>query len=269
MCGRMIVQVDGVSYYHQFSSQENGWEFVVAPDAYQDLGPRQDAREVRPTESVILHRVRDGELRPDPAFWTLVPPWTESVADLRPTREGPRLVPPPRTHFNSRRDTLLKSPGWRRLLSTQRGVLLADAFLEWSDEELLAGGGKRAGRYRLSRDRLMPLACVWNDVVVGGRTVATCSVVTVPPNELLASLPHHRMPAVLLGERLGAWLDPRTPDPERCLQTTLGEEFEATVLPADRYGELVPQTPPGGAKLRRPKVSPKTPDKPSLPDLFG
>jgi putative SOS response-associated peptidase YedK len=258
----MIVKVDGVNYYHQFSSQEHGWEFVVAPGAYQELGVRPAAREVRPTDPVVLHRVRDGELRPDPAFWTLVPPWTESVASVRETRDGERLVPPPRTHFNSRRDTLAKSAGWKRLLSTQRGVLLADAFLEWSDDELLAGAPKKAGRFRLTDDRLMPLACIWNDIRIGDRTVTTCSVVTVPPNELLASLPHHRMPAVLLGSALGAWLNPRTPDPELCLQTTLGPEFESTILPTTDYATLVPES-------RPPRRAPRPSPKPRLPDLFS
>lgn len=270
MCGRMIVQVNGVAYYHQFSSQEDGWEFVIAPDHYQDLGFQEEAREVRPTDPVTLHRVRDGALRPEQAFWTLVPPWTESATTLRETRDGARLVPPPQTHFNSRRDTLLKSSGWKRLLATQRGVLLADAFLEWSDEEMLAGGTKLVGRFRLSGDRLMPLACIWNEVQVGDRTVTTCSVVTVPPNELMATLPHHRMPAVLLGDRLGAWLDPRTPDPERCLQTTLGAEFEVHTLPAARYDELVPEAAGSRGFGDRPKkLSPKPPAKPPLPDLFG
>lgn len=263
MCGRMIVKIDGKAYYKQFSSQENGWDLVMAPERYQRLGDDEPAREVRPTDRVVLHRVLDGVLVPDEAFWTLVPPWTESATALRETGDGPRLVPPPQTHFNSRRDTLLKSPGWRRLLSTQRGVLLADAFLEWSDEEMLAGGTKLAGRFRLSRDRLMPLACVWNDIRIGGRTVTTCSVVTVPPNELMASLPHHRMPAVLLGSALGAWLDPHTPDPERCLQTTLGEEFESTILPAADYATLVPEARPA---RRLPRSSAKPP---LLPDLFS
>lgn len=68
MCDRMIVQVDGVSYYHQFSSQEDGWEFVVAPDIYQGLGIEDSAREVRPTDGVILHRVVGGALVPSDAI---------------------------------------------------------------------------------------------------------------------------------------------------------------------------------------------------------
>lgn len=261
MCGRMIVKIDGKAYHKQFSSQENGWELVVAPERYQHLGDQDPAREVRPTDRVLLHRVREGELVPEEAFWTLVPPWTDSGVTLRETPDGPRLVPPPHTHFNSRRETLLKSNGWRRLLAGQRGVLLADAFLEWSDDGMLAGSAKKAGRFRLTGQRLMPLACIWNEILLGERTVTTCSVVTVPPNELLASLPHHRMPAVLLGSSLGAWLDPRTPDPERCLQTTLGIEFESTILPATDYHKLVPEAHPP-RRVKRPS------SKPRLPELF-
>jgi len=271
MCGRMIVEIDGVAYFYQFSSQENGWEYDLAPERFQRMARDRSAREVRPTDEVILHRVVGRELIPEPAFWTLVPPWIDAPSSVKATPGGPRLVPPPQTHFNSRRDTLLKSSGWRKLLASQRGVVMANAFLEWSDVDMLAGAPKQVGRYALTGSRVMPLACIWNQVQAGSETILTCSVITVPPNPLLESLPHHRMPAILMGRALWEWLDPRTSDPERCLQTTLGAEFESTVLPASRYDDLVPEA---RARARTSsRTSRKQADlpasKPILPDLFG
>lgn len=36
-------------------------------------------------------------------------------------------------------------------------------------------------------------------------------MITVEPNELVADLPHHRMPAILPPSEWGTWLDPDTP----------------------------------------------------------
>ena len=36
-------------------------------------------------------------------------------------------------------------------------------------------------------------------------------MITVDPNELVADLPHHRMPAILSASEWAAWLDPATP----------------------------------------------------------
>jgi putative SOS response-associated peptidase YedK len=39
----------------------------------------------------------------------------------------------------------------------------------------------------------------------------TATVITTEPNELIAELPHHRMPAILAPSEWATWLDPSTP----------------------------------------------------------
>lgn len=39
----------------------------------------------------------------------------------------------------------------------------------------------------------------------------TASLIAVEPNELIAELPHHRMPATLAPSEWAAWLDPASP----------------------------------------------------------
>ena len=241
MCGRMVVLIDGLAYFHYFSSQEKGWTYRLAPTQYQtDPDWWRTPREVRPTESVLIHRLSGNEIDADWGFWSLVPPWIEDTCALVRTSQGNvRLVPPPRTHFNSRRDTLLKSPGWRRLLGSHRCVILADSFFEWSDTELLAGRPKLVGRFRLTNQRIMPLAGIWSTVRIEGAEVLTASVVTAEPNVQLASLPHHRMPAILLGQDLERWLDPTNPNPEDALHATPEAEITAEIVPAARYADLL------------------------------
>ena len=149
-------------------------------------------------------------------------------------------MPPPRTHFNSRKDTLTKSAGWKRLLQSNRCVLLAKGFFEWSDTDLLPKGHpKMAGRYSLTGDRLMPLAAIWSPVQVDGREILTVSVVTCEPNAQLAALPHHRMPGILLGNDLRSWMDPKTETPEQSLHATPESEIEVRTVVATKFRELV------------------------------
>jgi putative SOS response-associated peptidase YedK len=159
---------------------------------------------------------------------------------LTPTKSGElRLAPPPRTHFNSRKDTLLRSRGWQNLLHRNRCVVLIDSFFEWSDEEMLAGRPKMVGRYRLTYNRLMPVAGIWSTTRTPSGPVQTFSVITCEPNALLSALPHHRMPALLLGNDLQTWLDPTTEHPETVLHSTDPEEFDSILLPARNYPDLV------------------------------
>lgn len=245
----MIVVKDGRAYFHQFNSKAGEWEYVVAPDKYQQIdevirkwgAPSTDV--VAPTERVVLHRLVGREIVPEIAYWQLVPPWIEARASIVTTRSGqPRLRPPPRTHFNSRQDTLIGSPGWRRMLQRNRGVVFASSFLEWSDEAMLAGRDKLVGRFELADGQLMALAAIWSTVATSdGDQVQTCSIVTTGPNSLLEGLPHHRMPAILQGDELFRWLDPRTESPEGLLRPTPDDEIRAEILPAREYGRLLPR----------------------------
>lgn len=240
---------DGKAYFHQFNSREGAWEYAIAPDKYQQIdevirkwGNPND--EVAPTERVVLHRVVGNEVVPEVAYWQLVPPWIEARPSIVTTRSGqPRLRPPPRTHFNSRQDTLTGSPAWRRMLQRNRGVVFASSFLEWSDEEMLQGRQKLVGRFSLADGKLMALAAIWSTVTTSdGDHAQTCSIVTTAPNSLLEGLPHHRMPAILQGDDLFRWLDPLTERPECLLHPTSTEEIEAVILPAREYARLLPPT---------------------------
>jgi putative SOS response-associated peptidase YedK len=55
------------------------------------------------------------------------------------------------------------------------------------------------------------------------------TVVAVEPNELIAELPHHRMPAILAPSEWATWLDPTTPvaDLQALLRPAPSELMEA------------------------------------------
>jgi len=246
----MVVIKDGKAYFHQFNSKKGEWEFVLAPQKYQQLDDalrkfsNPDAppapEEIAPTQQVAIHRVIGNEIVPELAYWTLVPPWVNQPSETVATfAGGVRIKPPPRCHFNSRKDTLLKSRGWLNLLKRNRCVILIDSFFEWSDDELLAGRPKMVGRFGLTGGRMMPVAGIWSTTYTPAGAVQTCSVVTCEPNELLEGLPHHRMPAILQGDDLWSWLDPRTEHPENALHATASEEMEARIVSAKQMRDLV------------------------------
>jgi len=244
----MLVQDDdGRVYWEFFSSSEREWIRQLAPAQYQH-GPLKwtppKPRQVAPTESVSLFRWIGDQVVAQPSYWQLVPPWVREPTEVVTTRAGTtRLRPPPRTHFNSRMDTLISSPGWRRMLAHNRGVVFADAFFEWSDEDLLQPGQpKLAGRFELTGGRLMALAAIWSEAKTPDGLVPTCSIVTTGPNAALQGLPHHRMPAILHGEELFRWLDPKTEHPERLVHPTLDDEIVSTIVPASQFKELTPRS---------------------------
>ena len=54
------------------------------------------------------------------------------------------------------------------------------------------------------------------------------SIITVPPNKMLRSLPHHRMPAILKNEHIEKWLD-RKQNPLQFVNTTEDELMEFNI----------------------------------------
>lgn len=225
MCGRMIVIEDGVAYFHFFDKVE-GWVYQVAPEKYQQIA-RQKEKDLKPTEPTYLHVLEGTEVVPKLAYWTLIPPWIEEPTTVL----NGRIKAPSKTHFNSRKDTLLKSSGWKRLLGKNRGIILAKGFYEWSDDELRGKQEKLVGKFTLKNSDLMPIACIWSPINFENNRILTFSVITTEPNESLRNLPHHRMPAILKPSEIASWLNPMEKEPEQYLRTTADEEIESDIQP--------------------------------------
>jgi putative SOS response-associated peptidase YedK len=114
---------------------------------------------------------------------------------------------------------------FREAFQSRRCLVVADGFYEWHAD----GGRKRPYFIRLRSGRPFGLAGVWagyrSEV---GAKVATCAILTCPPNDLVAEI-HNRMPVIVPPANRGRWLDPRASpvDVAELLTPLPAQEMEA------------------------------------------
>lgn len=210
MCGRFGVGPTHSRYIEYLSGLLETPKASLGDDGLWSL----PAGDVRPGTHIPVFGLdratgRRGTFR---AHWGLVPHWAAGQAEIYESRTGRRAVKwkgRAMGHFNSRLDTLQGGPGWRDLAARRRAVVLADDFVEWSDEAMLGPGDlKKQARFAMADGSPLVFAALWDAVPDGGRHFHSVSLITTAPNELTASLPHHRMPALLTPDQVPVWLDP-------------------------------------------------------------
>jgi putative SOS response-associated peptidase YedK len=81
-----------------------------------------------------------------------------------------------------------------------RCIVFADGFYEWR--------GRKPVYYTRRDDRVFAFAGVWQP-----GAAPECSIVTCPPNELVAPV-HDRMPVILANDTLDRWLAPEDLSPQ-------------------------------------------------------
>ena len=178
MCGRFALTSPPRRLQERFA-------LAAAPEG---LEPRWN---IAPSQEVLVIPNRTQRLL-RPARWGLIPHWASDTAI------GHRMI-------NARAETLAARPAFRDALARRRCAIPADGFYEWQRR------GRARQPFHLRRRDGQPLAFaglwdVWR--TPAGERVASCTIVTVPANDLVAPI-HDRMPAILDGAALDAWLDPR------------------------------------------------------------
>lgn len=191
MCGRAtIIDPDGVEqlaveFHRKFIPTE--WK-----------RPRYN---IRPTQELPVVRVVDGEPELTLLRWGLIPSWSKEAEPKFPT-------------FNARAETLADKPTFRGPFKNRRCLILIDGFYEWPKKP---SDDRRPRHVRFRDRRPMALAGLWDRWIdrETGIAVDSCTIVTTAANELLASVPHDRMPVILDEGAQREWLDPGITDRER------------------------------------------------------
>ena len=173
-------------------------------DAETELADEDPNFNVAPTSDVmVVYEGDNGQRRLDLMFWGLVPSWAESPAI------GSRLI-------NARSETAAEKPSFRSAFRRRRCILPVDGFYEWVQ---VPERKKKQPVYISARDRTpLAFAGLWEtwkpkDGSANDDALRSCSILTGPPNELIAPL-HDRMPMILSSDQWESWLDPSMNDVE-------------------------------------------------------
>ena len=203
MCGR----------FTQRYSWREVHAFLSLRGPSRNLRPRYN---IAPSQEVAAVRAGEHGRGLSMLRWGLIPGWASDV------RIGYKLI-------NARAETARTKPSFRAAFRARRCLIPADGFYEWTGR----GSARQPWLIGLEDGALFAFAGLWERWTVPagqalpaslaeygpGDAIETCTILTTPANEALASL-HHRMPVILSPDEFDPWLagenvplDPCPPEP--------------------------------------------------------
>ena len=178
------------------------YAFLLPPEAMAalfkllgriDYPPRYN---ITPTQPVIAIAEREGRRSAGLYRWGFVPGW------VKDPREFPLLI-------NARAETMADKPAFRNAVRNTRCIVPASGYYEW----MKGADGRRQPYYITSTESgtmaFAGLYSVWAGP--NGEEVETVCIVTVTPNLDISGV-YDRMPAILCGDAVDAWLNTRDVD---------------------------------------------------------
>jgi len=144
---------------------------------------------IKPTQSVQMAYSGPNGLQADVARWWFVPHWHKGdVKDWKATT------------FNARMETAHEKPVFRTAWKSQRCVIPASGYYEWTGEK-----GKKQP-WVISVEQNAPVfffAGLYSTLQDGTKT---CTIVTREAEASIKEL-HHRMPVILTADQLEPWMN--------------------------------------------------------------
>jgi len=193
MCGRFILIQDAISLKNRFK---------LDVPAGLDLQPSYNISPGQKTAVITSERPSELQMY----RFGLTPHWAQKPLLLINARsEGDN---------NSADDpgytgpmAIFDKPAFRKPIRSQRCLVPADAFLEGTTKEKL---DKPFVIYLRNKVRPFAFAGIWDvwDNPGTGEKIHSFAILTTYPNQLMARLPHHRMPVILSRENEARWLSP-------------------------------------------------------------
>ncbi len=190
MCGRFTITIDA-------DSAREDLGIVSMPDDYH---PRYNVAPTQPVAVVIDPVQRTAGWM----HWGLIPFWAKDPGIAS------RLI-------NARSETLMEKPAFKNAFNKRRCLILADGFYEWQK----SGGPKGRSQpfyFKRSDEKVFAFAGLWESWRSPEKQeIRSCTIITCDANDLVRTV-HPRMPVMLSGDALWAWLsDDLTPDELRGL----------------------------------------------------
>ena len=128
--------------------------------------------------------------------WGFVPPWSKN------DQIGSKII-------NARLETILENPSFSGLVKSNRCVVLADGYYEWTKQH--------SQPYYIThkKNKILPLAGLWTTwQSSNSSTISTYTVITTSPVKSISHL-HNRMPFILDDSNIDKWIN--------CNQFTISE----------------------------------------------
>lgn len=178
MCGRFVATTPVSTLASVFDAEIGG----------VDLRPSWN---VAPTTRIAGIRDIEGRRRLDTFVWGLMPAWRRTPGSASPL-------------INARAESVTEKPSFRGLVPAHRCVVPMTGYYEW----LTTKEAKRKIPYFISRrdDQPLAVAGLWDSGDGDSGGYPRACIITVAANPHLSEI-HDRMPAVLEGESLEAWLE--------------------------------------------------------------
>jgi putative SOS response-associated peptidase YedK len=170
--------------------------------------------------------------------------------------------------INARAETLVEKPSFLRPFQTQRCLVIADGFYEWSNVANLvspkasavaqgsADGARKEAKkktplaVRLKNNKPFGFAGLYDmwhspedDIIT------SCTIITTEPNELIATI-HNRMPAILSPDIYDIWLDKNLDDTRRLMSLLI--PYDSNKMEAYEVSALVNSVENNSPKLIEP-----------------
>jgi putative SOS response-associated peptidase YedK len=194
MCGRYTLQAEADELIRRFGIRQ----LSIPIDQRYNIAPSQ-------TVPVVTSNVRkesgETEYTVDGFRWGFQAKLGDSANKLM---------------INARMETLLEKPMFKNLFLSNRCVIPANGFYEWSTKR---PGNERSRPYAINVNdgELIGFAGLWRPIRdAQGEVQKLCIIITVPANDKLGAL-HSRMPAILMPSDERLWLDPECVDKELLL----------------------------------------------------
>lgn len=183
MCGRYTITI----------SADRARDDLGIVQMPEDYAPHYNVAPTQPVAVVLSPEERKAAWMK----WGLIPFWAKDPGIAS------KLI-------NARSETVAEKPAFKNAFLKRRCLILADGFYEWKR------GGAEKGRsqpfyFKLEDGKPFAFAGLWEFWrSTQGDEVRTCTIITCEAN-LLVKTVHERMPVMLAGDSMWAWLSDASP----------------------------------------------------------
>lgn len=200
------------------------YAFLLPPEAMAQLfkilnevmyPPRYN---IAPTQPVTVVVEREGRRTAELFRWGFVPAWAKDPREMS-------------LMINARAESMADKPAFRDAVRNSRCIVPASGYYEWKK---LPDGSRRPYYITTEDNQTMAFAGLFSTWTgPNGEEVDTVCIVTVRPNAELSAI-HDRMPALLAGDAVDAWLDRSLSGPKALPLAATAPDGTMTFRPVGR-----------------------------------